>query len=112
MKIYNYIPYIIIIILTVIITKQCTDNKQFKSDIKHLENVKDSLNKEYLNEKKVADSLFKIKNKTIIEYKTIYKYKTQLQDEANNVTDYVYSLNERQLDSTIRSYKHTNRTKD
>lgn len=111
-KLVKILPYIIVIALTVFIFKQCESNKEFKSKISVLEDEKDSLSSLYLKLDKVNDSILNIKNKTIVEYKTIYKYKKQLQDEAHKIDSVVYSLNEQQIDSTIRTYKHINRTKD
>ena len=111
-KVYKILPYIIVIALTIFTLKTCDNNKEFEQQISDLERKKDSINTLYLKLENVNDSVLKLKNKTIIEYKTIYKYKEQLQDEQDNISNVVYSFNEQQLDSTIRSYKHTNRTKD
>lgn len=104
MRIYNIVVTVLLVLTVVFAFKS---NKSFKSGMKRYKIVNDSLNSRYLKQVKVADSLSKIKNKTIVEYKVIYKYIKNAKKETDNVYDVVYDFNERQIDSTIRAHKHT-----
>ena len=86
--------------------RECKENTLFKVKISDLERSKDSLSVLYQKQQKVADSLFKIKQEVLIEYVTIYKTLKPIQDEQNQVPDYVYSLSERKLDSILANYRH------
>lgn len=103
---YNTIVTIILLIFIFFTFKECKDNTEFQSHIDELQRSNDSLMVIYQKQEKYADSLLLIKQKTIVEYKTIYKYLKPIQDAQNNVNDSVYGLDEQQLDSTIRAYKH------
>jgi len=99
------LPYILTVLLTLILANQCSTNKTLNAKLDVLNNELKLSKGEYLKLLKTSDSILKIKNKTIIEYKTIYKYLKPIQDAQDNLPDSVYSLNERQIDRTIRTYK-------
>ena len=105
-KNYNIVVTIILLIVMFFSLRGCRDNVEFKRHISDLERSKDSLSILYQKQQKVADSLFKIKQEVLIEYVTIYKTLKPIQDAQDNVNDSVYSLDEQQIDSTIRAYKH------
>jgi hypothetical protein len=57
------------------------------------------------------DSLLELKKEKITEYRDRKIYLKLKEDETDSVINSVYDFNERELDSTIRTYKHTERSK-
>lgn len=101
--------YIIIVILVGLLFHQCNDRNAKLNDLRR---VNDSLKVEYLKLVKTSDSILKIKNKLIIKYDTIEKIKYIIKYETDSIVDSVVDLSERELDSTIRAYKHIDRAKN
>ena len=58
------------------------------------------------------DSLEKVKQKEIIKYISLKNDLNKQEDETDSIVNSVYSLDEQQLDSTIRAYKHIERSKN
>ena len=53
------------------------------------------------------DSILLLKQKEVVKYIKIENQLNIVKDENKNIINSVYSLDERQIDSTIRNYKHT-----
>lgn len=109
MKYFNTIIYLVLAVFIVLSIKQCENNKQFKAKLDVLRASRDSLKGEYQKLEKVSDSLSKIKNKTIVEYKTIIKYIKEQQNETDSIVDSVGDYDERKLDSIISNHRHIKR---
>lgn len=105
----NFFIYIFLILLIVFATKQCDDNKRFKANLEGLKKQKKILEQEYSKLEILHDSVLKIKQEKVIEYVTIYKTLQNKKDETDNISNVVYTYDERQLDSTILSYQHIER---
>lgn len=106
MKYFNTIIYLVLAVFIVLSVKQCDNNRQFKAKLDVLRASRDSLRVTYQKLEIMHDSVLKIKQEKVIEYITIYKKLEGKKDETNNIADIVYTYDERQLDSTILSYKH------
>ena len=88
------------------------ENKELNEKLKRQDQVQDSLKVVIKGLEKEYDSLQKVKQEKIIEYITLKSDLEKQQDETDSIVNSVYTLDERQLDSTIRSHKHIKRTKD
>ena len=102
--------YIIIIIITIALTWFCVWFFGNDSDLMNRNKALEKERKELVIERDLLilenDSLKSIE-KTIINnyYTTSQKIKSNEKD-IKSVNDYVYSLNERSIDSTIRQHTH------
>lgn len=99
--------YVIIFIIFSIVTLYYFLNdrdisKQLKENKKEIQVYKQQIDSLLV----VNDSILKIKDKEIVKYMYIAKAKENKVDEDVQITNSVYSFNERQLDSTIRQHTH------
>ena len=101
---------ILLIIATIVLTWFCiwffSNDTDIMRQVKQLETQRDSLinkNKRLLYKN---DSLVLLKQKEFVKYVKIKEQIKNKENETNNAINNVYSLNEQQLDSTIRHYTH------
>lgn len=71
--------------------------------------IQKDLKKENTALKLQIEELQEAKQKEVIKYRYISDQKQNKKDETTHTTNAVYTLNERELDSTIRAYKFTPR---
>ena len=104
---------ILLIIATIVLTWFFiwffSNDADIMRQVKRLETQRDSL----INANKTLsfknDSLVLLKQKEVVKYVKIKQQIKNKENETNNAINNVYSLNEQQLDSTIRTYKHIER---
>jgi len=104
---------ILLIIATIVLTWFFiwffSNDADIMRQVKRLETQRDSL----INANKTLsfknDSLVLLKQKEVVKYVKIKQQIKNKENETNKAINNVYSLNEQQLDSTIRTYKHIER---
>ena len=102
---------IIQIIITIAITWLCiwffSNDSDIMRQVKQLETQKDSL----LNENKRLslknDTLVLLTEKEAVKHAKIKRQIKDKDNETDNAVNNVYTLDEQQLDSILRTYKHT-----
>ena len=111
-KVYKILPYIIVIVLTIVIFKQYQSNKDFKANINALESEKDSIGNIILQNDKTILNLNKELKKTQYNYIAIMDKLKQQQNATDNVPNIVIDYDVKQLDSIITNYRHIERPKN
>lgn len=105
----NIILIICTIILTWFVIWFFSNDADIMRQVKQLETQRDSL----INENKRLlyknDSLVLLKQKEVVKYVKIKEQIKNKENETNNAIDSVYSYDEQELDSIIRTYKHFQR---
>ena len=84
-----------------------SNNKELMQRNKQLIKQRDSLTSLNKALSFKNDSILILKQKEVIKYIKIENQLNTVKDENKNIINSVYSLNERQIDSTIRNHKHT-----
>jgi regulator of replication initiation timing len=104
---------ILLIIGTIALTWFCfwyfSNDVDIMRQVKDLETQRDTLISANKTLSFKNDSLVLLKQKEVVKYVKIKQQIKDKQDETNNAIDNVYSLDEQQLDSILRNYKHTER---
>ena len=108
-KVYKILPYIALIVAMIFIYDLWFKNKSFNDQIKDLQHEKDSIGIIISNNDKTILNLSKKLKQANKTTSYLHNKLKQQQDETNHVSDIVYTLDEQQLDSTIRAYKHIKR---
>lgn len=102
-----------IILITISLTWLCvwffSNDSDIMKQVKDLETQRDTLISANKTLSFKNDSLVLLKQKEVVKYVKIKQQIKDKQDETNNAIDNVYSLDEQQLDSILRNYKHTER---
>ena len=101
---------IIIVIVTIALTWFCvwffSNDKDIKNQLENVIEQRKELTKEINNLQIENDSLKKIEQAVKIKYVYVNNKISTNEKDIKDVNDYVYSLNEQSIDSTIRHYTH------